>query len=172
MHVRALRIVAATAVTGLAVLGSAAATPPVEETFTLLAAGNVDQPVHVKAKAGEWKMRMATNAATSVVTAEVLHPPGSSSGWHKHPGPAIITVAQGTLTFYFDDDPACSPTRVHQGETVIEEGGDDSPAHYAVNEGETDVKLLVTLFATRGVFPRIDVPEEEAPANCPPREPS
>jgi quercetin dioxygenase-like cupin family protein len=156
----------ATALVALVVLTPAAATPPVNETFTPLApASSLYGRVKAKAATGDWKMRIATSAATDVLTAEVIHPPGSSSGWHKHPGPAIITVAAGTLTFYFGDDPTCSPTRVHAGQTVIEEGGARSPAHYAVNEGTQDVRVLVTLFAPKGVFPRIDVPE--APGNCP-----
>jgi hypothetical protein len=50
---------------------------------------------------------------------------------------------------------------------VIEGGGARSPAHYAVNEGSETVRLFVTLFAPRGVFARIDVPEAEPPGNCP-----
>ena len=105
-----------------------------------------------------------TNDATDTLTAQVVHRPGSSSGWHKHPGPVIITVLEGTLAFYFGDDPSCSPTRVHAGQAVIEEGGAGAPAHYAVNEGSQDLKLFVTLFAPAGTFPRIDAP---VPGNCP-----
>ena len=72
--------------------------------------------------AAEWKMRIATNAATDVPTAEVIHPEGNSSGWHKHPGPVIITVVERTLTFYFGEDSTCSPTRVHAGK-IRDRGG-------------------------------------------------
>lgn len=154
----------AAAFVGLMVLTQAAATPPVDEDFRPLAFGSIDQRVKAKAVTGRWKMRIGINSATTVVTAEVIHPPGSPSGTST-PGAAIITVAQGTLKFYFGDDPTCSPTRVHERETVIEEGGADSPAHYAVNEGTETVRVLVTLFAPNGAFPRIDVPV--APGNCP-----
>jgi quercetin dioxygenase-like cupin family protein len=90
--------------------------------------------------------------------------PEASSGWHKHAGPVIVTVTQGTLTFYFGDDPECSPTRLHAGETVIEQGGERDPAPFAVNEATEPVKLFVTMFAPAGIFPRIDVP---SPGNCP-----
>jgi quercetin dioxygenase-like cupin family protein len=108
-------------------------------------------------------MRLTTSDPTRVVTARISHPQGSSSGWHKHPGPVIVTVTQGTLTFYSADDPTCSPRRVHAGQTVVEPGGAAAPAHLAVNEGSEDVKLIVTAFAPAGLFPRIDAP---APANC------
>jgi hypothetical protein len=74
----------------------AAATPPVGETFIPLAAGRVDERVQAKSVTGSWRMRIQTNHATDTLTAQVIHPPGSSSGWHKDAGPVIVTVVEGT----------------------------------------------------------------------------
>jgi quercetin dioxygenase-like cupin family protein len=159
-----LAVALAATLAGLGAVNTAAATPPVGETFIPLAAGRVDEGVKAKSVTGSWRMRIQTNHSTDTLTAQVVHPPGSSSGWHKHAGPVMVTVVEGTLSFYFGDDPTCSPMLVHAGQTVVEQGGARAPAHYAVNEGSQDVKLLVTMFAPAGVSPRIDVP---APGNCP-----
>jgi hypothetical protein len=36
----------------------------------------------------------------------------STTGWHRHPGPILITVTQGTITYYESDDPTCPVYRV------------------------------------------------------------
>jgi hypothetical protein len=77
MQLRMLRIVGATTVAGLIVLGAAAATPPDNETFIPHAFGTAADGVRAKAVTGPWKMRIDTNGGTDTLTAEVVHPPGS-----------------------------------------------------------------------------------------------
>ncbi len=48
--------------------------------------------------------------------------PGSSTGWHTHPGPVYITVTQGSLAFYEVDDPTCSPHVVTAGQGYLDTG--------------------------------------------------
>jgi quercetin dioxygenase-like cupin family protein len=42
---------------------------------------------------------------------------GFDSGWHTHPGPAIVQVQQGRFKIF---DSSCTPTIVGAGETYIE----------------------------------------------------
>jgi quercetin dioxygenase-like cupin family protein len=42
---------------------------------------------------------------------------GFDSGWHTHPGPAIVQVQQGRFKIF---DSSCRPTTVRAGETYIE----------------------------------------------------
>ena len=41
--------------------------------------------------------------------------PGGSSGWHSHPGGAIIIVQQGTPTIYHAVDKHCETTTYNRG---------------------------------------------------------
>jgi quercetin dioxygenase-like cupin family protein len=42
---------------------------------------------------------------------------GFDSGWHMHPGPAIVQVQEGRFKIF---DSSCKPTTVGAGETYIE----------------------------------------------------
>ena len=48
--------------------------------------------------------------------------PGSTTGWHTHPGPVFINVISGTVTFYEVDDPACTPKVVTAGQGYVDTG--------------------------------------------------
>ena len=48
--------------------------------------------------------------------------PGSTTGWHTHPGPVFINVISGTVTFYELDDPTCAPKVVTAGQGYVDTG--------------------------------------------------
>jgi len=48
--------------------------------------------------------------------------PGSTTGWHTHPGPVFINVISGTVTFYEVDDPTCTPKVVSAGQGYVDTG--------------------------------------------------
>ena len=48
--------------------------------------------------------------------------PGSTTGWHTHPGPVFINVISGTVTFYELDDPTCTPRVVTAGQGYVDTG--------------------------------------------------
>ena len=69
---------------------------------------------------------VVTYAASVVVTdtmsvrlrvVESDFPEGFDTGWHTHPGPAIVQVREGTFKIY---QGGCEPHVVHEGETYIE----------------------------------------------------
>lgn len=60
----------------------------------LLARGTVAQASHV----GVAGIKLATRGPIDVATVRVTFQPGGSTGWHVHPGPALVTVKTGQLT--------------------------------------------------------------------------
>ena len=72
-----------------------AATPAVNSTSTVLARGT-DQ------SNGTLTLQRGTDVVTVVTTfaAATATTPAGSSGWHSHPGGAIVVVAQGEITLY------------------------------------------------------------------------
>ena len=97
-----------------------------------------------------------------VVVRQLTMAPGSTTGWHSHPGPAIVIVKQGTLSFYEATDPTCTAQAFTAGQGFVEAPGD---VHIARNEGSTPVVLLITFLdvPVGGAF-RLDA---RSPGNCP-----
>ncbi len=127
----------------LAALGAAAlAPPPVGVTPTVLARGTYDSfkvrsnphgPVDFKAKAKD---------PIDIVVRRHAYAPGSSTGWHTHPGPVFITVVEGEVTFYEYDDPTCTPVVVKAGQGYVDTG----KGHIGRNESgqpATDVTVII-----------------------------
>ena len=78
-----------------------------------------------------------------------------------HPGPVLVVVKTGTITFYMGNDPSCSPQVHPAGTTFIEEGG---MVGIARNEGTVQATVVATFFVPAGSPPRIDAAK---PSNCP-----
>ena len=88
---RKLKWLVVVGIVGVAVYaaGSVLATPPSGLTNVPLARGtNVSH--------GTIPLQVGTDVAMAQITVD----PGGSSGWHSHPGGAIIVVKQGSLTVY------------------------------------------------------------------------
>lgn len=90
---------------------------------------------------------------------------GGHTGWHTHPGPAVVVVKAGEkFTLYNADDPTCTGTSYKEGQVFVDPGHGN--VHIGRNEGANEVELWVTYFEVPvgGAF-RIDV--SPAPGNCP-----
>jgi quercetin dioxygenase-like cupin family protein len=98
-----------------------------------------------------------------VVMSHIVIGPGGQTGWHSHPGPAIVTIASGTLTLYDGDDPTCTGRPYVAGEAFVDIGS--GHVHRGRNLSTTDnVELYVTyLGVPAGTSPRIDAAD---PGNC------
>ena len=72
--------------------------------------------------------------------------PGSSTGWHTHPGPVFITVLEGTVTFYERDDPSCTPKQVTKGQGYVDSGR----GHLGRNESGAPARDVTVIFAPVG----------------------
>jgi quercetin dioxygenase-like cupin family protein len=102
---------------------------------------------------GDWQIKLETNGPSDIITQTITLLPGGFAGWHSHPGPAIVTVTAGTLTFYEGKDPSCTPHVFSAGTSFVERGGD---VHIPRNEGADALSLNVTYIAPRNAPQRID----------------
>jgi quercetin dioxygenase-like cupin family protein len=104
--------------------------------------------------------------AGDTVMQQITFAPGGFSGWHSHPGPAVVLIRSGELTFYDGDDASCSGRTFSAGQALIDPG--QGHIHYAVNHGTTPAEVWVTYFdvppGTGGMGVRDDA---AAPGNCP-----
>jgi quercetin dioxygenase-like cupin family protein len=115
---------------------------------------------HVQSKAAGYDVELKSHDNTDVAVFNIDVAPGGHSGWHYHPGPVLVVVKTGTITFYMGDDRSCSPQVHPAGTTFIEEGG---MVGLARNEGTSAATVVATFFVPAGSPPRIDAP---APRNC------
>ncbi len=133
---------------------------------------------HIRSTDGfdvEIQAKQSTDIAMSTVVVGV----GGTSGWHSHPGPVLVIVKTGAITFYragghsglgFDDaanngnEPTCTRTVYPAGSAFVEV---PAPGHVmlARNEGTVETTVSAAFFAPPGAALRID---QSAPGgNCP-----
>ena len=137
---------------GLALVSCAAgitvASPPSGVTPNLLARGTYPEfKIDSDKQAGvDFSARAKTKGAPAkaldIVVRSHAYEPGSSTGWHGHPGPVFITVQQGTLTFYEYDDPTCTPTVVTAGGGYVD-SGHGHIARNETNEPALDYSVII-----------------------------
>jgi quercetin dioxygenase-like cupin family protein len=140
-----------TAVTVAATVAPSWATPPSGLTNIPLARGT-------DTSHGTLPLRFGTDIAMTQITVN----PGGSSGWHSHPGGAIIIVQQGTLTVYHSVDNQCRTITYSAGQAFIERPGEVDDV---LNMGTVPYVLYVTFpRVPPGGSPRIDQPD---PGTCP-----
>ena len=109
------------------------------------------------------KITTRGNQRFDVVNQTITIEPGGNSGWHSHPGQAIVVVKSGNFTLYDGDDKTCSATVVPPGQVFIDHGY--GHVHIARNEGTVPTELHVTYLdvPVGGAF-RLDAAR---PGNCP-----
>jgi len=156
MRTRTRSLVAATLALAAVVAfgGVVMATPAVGLTSTPIASGTLD-PVNLNVRTGTWSAKLRTIGKSTVAVVENRVAPGGTFGWHSHPGPSLIVVKSGTITFYHSDDPTCSPDPRSQGDAIVDEGTD---VHVGRNEGTVDAVVIVTRIIPVGANPRVDEP--------------
>jgi hypothetical protein len=161
---RPLRLAAAVAVLTLAVVAAllalpreqATATPPSGVAAELLARGTVARASHV----GIAGVRLATRGPIDVATVHVTFQPGGSTGWHVHPGPALVTVKTGQLTLHRAR--GCRSRTFGVGQTFLEYGPRD--VNLTRNETGTPTETVVTFLLPVSAPTTMDAP---APRDCP-----
>lgn len=137
------------------------ATPGSGTLFNIVSRGTTPDAIAASGHVGKWHALVHTNRSSDFVVQDVALAPGGYSGWHTHPGPALVTVRRGTATLYEADDPECTPQVFSAGSAFAESAGH---AHTVQNESTEDLELLVTYITPVGAFQRIDEPH---PDHCP-----
>jgi quercetin dioxygenase-like cupin family protein len=134
------------------------ATSPSGQTSTVIGPPAIMDPLKVGRQTNAWQIQIEAMRGLRVVTASVLFAPHGYSGWHTHPGPVIITVKEGTMTFYDED---CTANVFIAGQGFIETG---AHPHFARNETDSPATTVVTyLTPPSATTTRIDTPQ---PPTC------
>ena len=122
-------------------------------TSTLIARGQSGHFFAVVQRKGE-----------DVVTAQNQSDPGGYSGWHSHPGTAVIVLHSGQVTLY-SEPVGGGRCRVHTytaGQVFLEQPDNEENA---VNTGTVSTSAAVTFFnVPHGGSTFIDRPD---PGDCP-----
>jgi quercetin dioxygenase-like cupin family protein len=150
---RKLKWLVVVGIVGVAVYaaGSVLATPPSALVNILLARGTDASDGTIPIQVG-----------TDILMAQITVDPGGSSGWHSHPGGAIIVVKQGTPTVYRSIGSQCQSTTYSAGQAFIERPGEVDDV---LNAGTAPYVLYVTFpRVPPGGSARIDEPD---PGTCP-----
>ena len=134
------------------------ANPAVGVTATLIGRGTYGRfKVNAEERQSPWShfhySAEAKPAADMIVQTHDFAP-GSSSGWHTHPGPVFISVTQGELTFYEVDDPTCTPKVITAGEGYVDTGH----GHIGRNETGNPAKDVTVEVAPVGAAFRSELP--------------
>jgi quercetin dioxygenase-like cupin family protein len=128
---RALAITVLGAVAAV-VAGAALATP---------GSGFIERTVVARGTLGpHFKIKLQDSSDPGdVVVQHFILAPGGYSGWHLHPGPAIVTIASGELTL--DQAMDCSSTTYAAGQVIVEPAGH---VHQVRNTGGSNLEFWVT----------------------------
>jgi hypothetical protein len=110
--------------TGLAVVlsaGTALGTPGSGVSASTLGKATIDG-----------KLKMRSEGLAEAIVRQVTIAPGGYTGWHTHPGPAVVIVTSGFLTLYDGDDTSCVGRVYGPGQGFVDPGY--GHVHIARNE--------------------------------------
>jgi len=146
---------------GVALIGNALATPaslPPTVTAETARGPLVDRPLDVNWKfAPETKVKLQTQGPIEVAYQRVVVQPGGTLGWHSHPGPTLVTILRGTMSFYHAED--CTMEIEYRAGQSFSNLPDE--IHMARNEGTEDLVIFASYFVpvqTPPIALRIDQP--------------
>ena len=133
----------------------ARATPPAGVTPEILGSGTTLSgfKIHVDG------IKVASKDAVSFTVEHLTFAPGGTTGWHVHPGPALIIVKAGAVTNYSAD---CTAQTYTAGQAFVEHGPTDE--HMVRNNGSVPAETIVTFITPPGAPIREDAP----PPGCNP----
>ena len=162
-HTR-LAVLGVALLTAVVAVGVAIATPSsgvTAETYR----GNVNGQLNLFTQFSPGvSARIKTKGEFEIVVQKIVAAPGSTFGWHYHPGENVNVVAQGTLSLYH------AKKCTHEATYLTGSGFSTSPdeVHLARNEG-TDTLIIYATYLVPKQTPalplRIDQPSPGP--NCP-----
>jgi quercetin dioxygenase-like cupin family protein len=161
----------------LALLGSASAaavavgtsqaqTPPqpiAVEMLTQRAVFTDDVNLQIRNKLDGHATQVSNSSAPSrTVVAKITVQPGAQFPWHTHPGPVIVNIAQGELTYIMAHD--CVDRPYSAGTAFVDPGR--GMVHTAINRSSEPTVLMATFFEVPETGP-LTIPVA-GPGNCTP----
>jgi quercetin dioxygenase-like cupin family protein len=137
----------------LSAVAVASADAPSGFTSVLIGRGQSDHSFGIHQRKGN-----------DVVTTQNTLAPGGFSGWHSHPGTAVLVIQSGQLTLFSEPvgGGECSVHTYIAGQVFLEQPDDEENA---INTGAVPTVLAVTFFnVPHDGSARI---ERTNPGNCP-----
>jgi quercetin dioxygenase-like cupin family protein len=119
------------------VVGAALATTPKGVTPTPLTRATLGK---VEAEHNAIEVE-SEHTSADFALAKVVIEPGGTTGWHHHPGVALVSVNSGAVTEY---DKNCHKSVYKAGEGFVETKGE---VHVVRNQGKANAVLYVTFIA-------------------------
>jgi hypothetical protein len=136
----------------VALIGAVAlttASPASGVTPTLLARGTYDSFKVMANPPNDGLFKAEAKAPIDAIVRRHDYAPNSSTGWHAHPYPVLITVISGSVTFYEYDDSTCTPHVVSAGQGYVDSGH----GHIGRNEtGQAAVDISVIMAPVGAAF--------------------
>lgn len=124
---------------------AAALTPGNLASGVVLARASFADPTDLKFKIkGQGQEVIHVNNAAETVMQKIVILPGGHTGWHSHPGPVVVLVAAGEMSFYDSEDPTCTVRTYSAGQAFVDSG--QGHVHIARNEGSVPLELFATYF--------------------------
>jgi hypothetical protein len=119
---------------------------------------------------GQFRVKLdgrATNVvnmhdASRTVVARITVQPGAMFAWHTHPGPVIVNVAEGELTYVNATD--CVERPYQAGAAFVDPGHGN--VHTAFNPSDGVTVLYATFFESPAAGPLTVTAGIGAPAGC------
>lgn len=143
---------------GVALIGSALATPVISATAETARGPLVDRPLDVNWHFGpETKVKLQTQGAIEIAAQRIVIAPGGTLGWHSHPGPTVVTILRGTMSFYHAEH--CTEEIEYRPGQSFSNMPDE--IHMARNEGSEELVVFASYFVPAQTPPvglRIDQP--------------
>jgi quercetin dioxygenase-like cupin family protein len=140
--------------------GSALATPVILASAETARGPLVDRPLDVNMEfenGTKAEVELQTKGPMEIAFQRITIEPGGTLGWHSHPGPTVVTVRAGTLSFYHAE--ACTQEIEYATGNSFSNMPDE--IHLARNEGAQQVVVFAVYFVPVNTPPlalRIDQP--------------
>ena len=145
--------VAATIIAGLVV-----ATPIINLTSPVVAAGNVSSSLNVHGVAKDlndnnyFNVNLTTQGLATISSQAASYNAGGENGWHSHPGLVTVTLTQGSIVWY---NGSCAATTYNAGDSWVE----GSQIHMFRVLGNETVLIYATFITAQDEALRTDEPE-------------
>lgn len=138
--------------------------PPIAvEMLTQRAVFTDDVALQIRNKLDGHATHVSNSSEPSrTVVAKITVQPGAQFPWHTHPGPVIVNIAAGELTYVMAHD--CIARPYPAGTAFIDPGR--GMVHTAVNRTSEPTVLLATFFEVPETGP-LTIPVD-APGDCTP----
>ncbi len=132
-------------IASLALIGNAFATPPSGTLTAETARGALTKTKINKTFANGATLKLVTTGDVELISQKIVAEPGTSFGWHSHPGPNMNVVMQGTLTLYHDEH--CTAGIDYGPGTTFKSF--PKQVHLARNNGTETLVFFATYFAPK-----------------------